>query len=50
MKRLLRRLFRRLGLPEGYASGGTLPPYRPRPGERLVVLSSGRREPREERP
>lgn len=25
------------------AQGGTLSPYRPRPGERLVVLSPGRR-------
>lgn len=42
MRVLLRRLFRCLGLPPGYASGGSLPAYRPRPGERLVVLSDPR--------
>lgn len=36
---MLRRLFRRFH----FHAGGSLPPYRPRPGERLVVLSPGRR-------
>lgn len=37
IRRLLRRLF------SGYARGGDLPAFRPRPGERLVLLSPGRR-------
>jgi hypothetical protein len=37
MRRLLRRFFR------GYAQGGEMPVYRPRRGERLVMLSPGRR-------
>lgn len=35
IRRLLRRLF------HGYAQGGTLPPYRPRRDEQLVVPSPG---------
>lgn len=35
IRRLLRRLF------PGYATGGQIPAYRPRPGEHLVVLSPG---------
>jgi hypothetical protein len=37
IRRLLRRLF------PGYARGGEIPAYRPRPSERLVLLSPGRR-------
>ncbi|MFJ4785178.1 hypothetical protein [Streptomyces sp. NPDC088794] len=37
MRRLLRCFFR------GYAQGGEMPVYRPRPGERLMMLSPGRR-------
>lgn len=36
MLRFLRRVFRR-------PRGGSLPSYRPRPSERLVILSPGRR-------
>lgn len=39
---MIRRLLRRL-LPGRRARGGELPAFRPRPGERLVVLSPGRR-------
>lgn len=37
IRRLLRRVF------PGYATGGQIPAYHPRPGEQLVVLSPGRR-------
>lgn len=33
---MLRRLFRR------FRRGGTMPSYRPRPGEKRVILSPGR--------
>ncbi|WP_069751548.1 hypothetical protein [Streptomyces sp. EN16] len=41
IRRLLTATLRRLGVP-GPARGGTLPPYKPRPGEALVRLSPGR--------
>ena len=37
IRRLLRLFF------HGHAHGGTLSPYRPRPGEQLVALSPGHR-------
>lgn len=37
---MIRRLLRRL-LPFGHVEGGHLPPYTPREGERLIVLSPG---------
>lgn len=44
---MIRRLLRTLALAvralRRPAHGGTLPAYRPRPGEQLVVLSPGRR-------
>lgn len=39
---MIRRLLRHL-LPGRHARGGELPAFRPRPGERLVALSPGRR-------
>ena len=38
---MIRRLLCRLS--PGYARGGNLPAFRPRPGERMVFLSPGRR-------
>lgn len=44
---MIRHLLRTLALaaraPRHRAHGGTLPAHRPRPGDRLVVLSPGRR-------
>lgn len=39
---MIRRLLRHL-LPCRRARGGEMPAFRPRPGERLAMLSSGRR-------
>lgn len=43
VKRLLRRLLKL----RGYAQGGSIRPYRPRAGERLVMLSPGGRRERQ---